>query len=314
MTVFPLRYDGSNTLQDMTDAQLERLIYHTQAAYAAQLNSSGDGYIYVGSGATSIGSASDTSATQQINQTQRIINDGVIQGFPSHPGIGTETDNTYAYRQDRTTPSAVSSSDFNTYGMLYYDSASDHLEPFSTEAELAAVIIDQAITNMRTGDEVGTYRVSTSTPTNGGAGTWTDKGTWFVDSTYSAGSTTYKLWLKTALSSVPGSDVFPVGLEDDGGGTPTGHIINRDFSTGAGTLIGEVLLPALTRKMSSGLHYAANTTAATGTAINRGTFTDTRQTGTSNTTSLSGGFYKSISTPTGGASTITTYYLKLQAV
>lgn len=310
MTVFPLRYDGSDTLQDMTSAQLDRLIYYTQVAYANQLNSSGDGYIYVGAGGTSIGSASDTSATQQINQTQRIINDGVIQGYPGYPGIGTETDTTYAYRQDRTTPAAVSSSDFNTYGMLYYDSGNDHLEPFSTEAELAAVIIDQAITNMRTGDEVGSYRVSTSTPTNGGAGTWTDKGTWFSDSTYSAGTTTYKLWLKTALTSVPGSDVFPVGLEDDGGGTPTGHIINRDFSTGAGTLIGEVLLPALTRKMSSGLYYSVATSVS---GINRGTFTDTRQTATSNTRSFAGGFYKSISTPTGAASTITTYYLNMLA-
>ena len=101
-----------------------------------------------------------------------------------------------------------------------------------------------------------------------------------------------------------------MGLEDDGGGTPTGHIINRDFSTGAGTLIGEVLLPALTRKMSSGLYYSVATSVS---GINRGTFTDTRQTATSNTRSFAGGFYKSISTPTGAASTITTYYLNMLA-
>ena len=35
MTVFPLKYDGSNTLQDMTTANLERLTYYLQTAYAA---------------------------------------------------------------------------------------------------------------------------------------------------------------------------------------------------------------------------------------------------------------------------------------
>jgi len=309
MTVFPLKYDGTNTLQDMSTSDLERVTYYLQVAYAAQLNGSGDGYVFVGSGGTTIGSASDTSATQQTNQTARGINDGVIQGFPSHPGIGVETDTTYSYQQDRTTPSAVSSTNFNLRGMLFYDSANDELEPFSTEAQLADVIIDQAITNMRTGDEVGSYRVSTSTPTNGGAGTWTDKGTFFDDTTFSAGTTTYKLWLKTALDSVPGSDVFPVGLDSDGGGTVTGNIHQR-LIVNTGSLIQSVLLPALTRKMSSGMHYSVATSIS---GINRGAFTDTKQTGTSNTTSLSGGFYKSISPPTGAASTVTTYYLNMLA-
>ena len=125
MTVFPLKYDGSNTLQDMSASDLERLTYYLQVAYAAQLNGGGKGSVSVGSGATSIGSASDTSATQQTNQTARGINDGVIQGFPSHPGIGVETDTTFAYQQDRTTPSAVSSATFNLRGMLFYDSGND---------------------------------------------------------------------------------------------------------------------------------------------------------------------------------------------
>lgn len=309
MTVFPLKYDGSNTLQDMSTSDLERLTYYLQVAYAAQLNGGGDGYVFVGSGATTIGSAADTSATQQTNQTARGINDGVIQGFPSHPGIGVETDTNYSYQQDQTGPDAVSSATFNLRGMLFYDSANDELEPFSTEAQLAAVIIDQAITNLRTGDEVGSYRVSTSAPSSGGAGTWTDKGTFFSDTTFSAGTTTYKLWLKTALDSVPGSDVFPVGLDSDGSGTVTGNIHQRIILNN-GSLIQNILLPAMTRKQTSGLRYSVATSIS---GINRGAFTDTKQTGTTNTTSLSGGFYKSISTPSGGASTVNTYYLNLLA-
>lgn len=309
MTVFPLKYDGSNTLQDMSAGDLERLIYYTQVAYAAQLNASGDGYVFVGSGATTIGSAADTSSTVQANNTARGINDGIIQGYPAYPGIGTETDTSYSYQQDRTTPSAVSSANFNLRGMLFYDSANDEIEPFSTEAQLAAVIVDEAISDLRTGNEVGSYRVATSAPSSGGAGTWVDKGTFFADTTHSAGTTTYKLWLKTALDSVPGSDVFPVGLDSDGSGTVVGNLHQR-LIVNTGSLVQNILLPAMTRKMSSGLHY---TVATSTSGENRGAFTDTKQTGTTNSQAIVSNFYRSTSTPSGSASTVTTYYLNLIA-
>ena len=309
MTVFPLKFDGSDSLQDMTSAELERVIYYTQVAYALQISGAGNGHVNVGGGDTSIGSASDTSSTQRTNVTTRIVNNGIIEGYPGYPGIGSETDATYSYTQDRAVPSAVSSANFNVNGLLFYDSANDEVEPFSTEAQLADVITDQAITNMRTGDEVGSYRVSTSAPSSGGAGTWTDKGTFFSDTTYSAGTTTYKLWVKTALDSVPGSDVFPIGLDSDGGGTATGNIHQRDI-TNTGRLVQNVLLPALTRKMSSGLYYSVATSTS---GINRGAFTDTKQTGTSNTRQFVNPQYRSISTPSGTASTVTTYYLNMLA-
>ena len=307
MTVFPLKYDGSDSLQDMTSAELERVIYYLQVAYAAQLNAAGNGHVNVGGSGTTIGTASDTSSTQQTNVTTRIVNNGIIETYPAYPGIGSEVDATYTYKQLQTTPSAVGSAAFNVDGLLFYDSANDEIEPFSTEAQIADVITDQAITNMTSGDEVGSYRVSTSTPTNGGAGTWTDKGTFFSDTTYSAGTTTYKLWLKTALDAVPGSDVFPIGLDSDGGGTAIGNIIQRGITNNS-RLIQQVLLPSLTRKMSSGLYYTVATSQA-GTA--RGSFTDTKQTGTSNTQSFVNPQYRSISTPSGTASTVTTYYFDM---
>lgn len=307
MTVFPLKYDGSDTLQDMSSADLDRLTYYLQVAYAAQLNAGGNGNVNVGGSGTTIGTASDTSSTQQTNTTVRILNNGIIETYPAYPGIGSETDATYTYKQLQTVPTAVSSANFNVNGMLYYDSANDELEPFSTEAQLADAIITQAITNMRTGDEVGSYRVSTTTPVSGGAGTWTSKGTFFSDTTYSAGTTTYTLYLKTALDTVPGSDVFPVGLDSDGGGTAVGNIIQRPI-VNTGRLIQEVLLPALTRKMSSGLYYTVSTTQ---TGENRGAFTDTKQTATTNTQAFVNPNYNSTSTPSGTASTVTTYYLNM---
>ena len=310
MTVFPMKYDGSNTLQDMSAADLQRLIYNLQAAYADQLNGSGDGYVFVGSGATSIGSASDTSATQQTSQNEAFVNDGIIIGYPSYPGVGSETDTTYAYQQDRTTPSAPSADTFNYDGMIYFDSANDHIEPFSTEAELAAVIIDQAITNMRTGDEVGSYRVATSTPSNGGAGTWTNKGTFFADSLYAGSSTVYNLYLKLSLNTPPGTDISPVGIED-----ANGHLIEKSTAKDQ-ELITDLLLPALTRKMSSGLYYSVATSVS---GINRGAFTDTKLSGTTNSQNFTGanyaaaGFYQAISTPSGSAGTVSTYYLNMLA-
>lgn len=310
MTVFPMKYDGSNTLQDMSSTDLQRLVYNLQTAYADQLTGGGDGYVFVGSGQTSIGSASDTSATQQTNQTAKGINDGIIQGYPSYPGVGSETDTTYAYRQDRTTPSAPSADTFNYDGMIYFDSANDHIEPFATEAELAAVITDQAITNMRTGDEVGSYRVATSTPNSGGAGTWANKGTFFEDTLYAGASTVYNLYLKLSLSSPPGSEVLPIGIENS-----NGHLIRKNIAKDQ-ELITDLLLPALTRKMSSGLYYSVATSTS---GENRGAFTDTKLSGTTNTQNFTGanynaaGFYQSISTPSGSAGTVSTYYLNMLA-
>ena len=304
--VQPLKYDGSNTLQDMTDAELDRLRYYTQVAYAAQLNAGGNGHVNVGGSGTTIGTASDTSSTQRVNTVTRIVNNGIIETYPGYPGIGSETDATYTYKQLQTTPSAVTSASFNAYGMLFYDSANDEVEPFSTEAQIADRITDQCIINMTSGDEVGSYRVSTSTPSSGGAGTWTSKGTFFSDTTYSAGTTTYTLWLKTALSAVPGSDIYPVGLYAPGG-TPDGNLQQRDIINSS-ELVQNVLLPSLTRKMSSGLYYSVATSSA---GTNRGTFTDSRQLSTSNTQSFSNPYYRSYSTPTGTASTITTYYFNM---
>tara|TARA_X000001382_G_C3162419_1_gene176709 strand:- start:273 stop:1187 length:915 start_codon:yes stop_codon:yes gene_type:complete len=301
----PLRWDGS-AIRQMSSTDLQRLTYRLQKAYAEQLNANGNGSIYAGSSNTSIGSASDTSSFAQTNSVTRIVNDGVIQGFPSHPGIGTHTDTNYSYRQRRGVPSAVSAANFGNHGMVFYD-GSNAIQAFSTESQLATTILDQAITNMRTGNEVGSYRVSSSTPNSGGTGTWTDKGTWFQDTTFSAGTVTYKLWLKTAQSSEPGTDnLNPLGLES----AADGDLKERSIAGTSNSLIQNVLLPALTRRMSSGLYYSVATSIS---GINKGAFLNTRQTGTSNTTNFTGTVYQSTSTPTGGKSTVTTYYLNMLA-
>lgn len=298
----PLKYDSGN-LQQMSDANIDRLLYNLRAAYANQLNNSGDGYVYVGSGNTDIGTAVDTSSTVQTASVTRIVNDGIIQTYPAYPGLGTETDNTYNFRQDRTEPSAPTTDQLNKDGYLFYDSG--NLTAASTNAHFYDELISQCITDMRTGDEVGTYRISTTTPTDGGAGTWTNKGNVFTDTTFSAGTVNYNLYLKLSLNTVPGTDVFPVGLDSD----LSGNLMEREIGTNS-RLINNVLLPILTRNMdaSPGLYYTVSTTQ---TGVNRGSFTDTKQTTASNTQYFDGTFYTSTSTPTAGATVQTTYYLNL---
>jgi hypothetical protein len=325
MAVRPVFFDSANgAIVDMDDSDLELLVYRLQRAYAQQLNGSGDGHINVGGSGTAIGSAADTSATQQTNTVTRGLNNGIIETFPGFPGIGSETDATYNYKQDQTTPDAISAANLNVNGMLFFDSANDEFEPI-TEAGLQDYILNKAIVNMRTGNEVGTYRAATSEPSNGGAGVYVDKGTFFADTTFNQGTTTTKLWLKVALDTdvthtgdASQDQSTPLGLDSDGSGTATGNIIQRSLDSN-GRLIQNVLLPALTRRMSEGLHYVVSTSAGSGDsaggfgAINRGSFTDTKQTGTSNTTSFSNPTYSSISTPSGTASTVTTFTLNLIA-
>jgi len=197
----PIRYDGVNDLIEMTDAQLDRLAYYLRVAYATQLANSGKGYIYSGSGGTFIGSATDTRSTARTAQRTRNYSGG--SDWPSYPGIGTETVNTYNYRQDRTVPSVPSDANLDASGYVRINS--NNLQSLSTEAHAYDEILSQCITDMRTGDEVGTYRVATSTPSNGGAGTWENEGTWFLDRRYNnVGNTTYRYYLKRSLNSVPG--------------------------------------------------------------------------------------------------------------
>lgn len=302
----PLAWTGS-ALKEMSDAELDRLVYYLQVAYAAQLNADGDGRVWVASsGGTSIGSASDTSRTQQIN-SRAAPADNIIQTYPAYPGMGTETDTTYNYRQDQTFPSLPSGATQDSSGYFYWSGST--IRVTNTEAHLYDQILAQAIAGIRNGDYVGSYYVSTAEPTIGGAGTWVDKGTFFDDTRYGGSNALYKLWLKTGLTTVPGSNVYPLG-------SASGNLRQRPI-TNSDPLIQDVLLPALTYQISnasSRLKYLVN---STNDGFNHGVFTDTRYDQVTNDQYFTGSgaseVYYSRSTPntSGTSATITTYYFKM---
>ena len=284
----------------MTDANLDRLLYYLRVAYASQLAANGDGYVSVGNSLTVIGTAADTSSTQQMASNTRNGSTPGVTGYPSAPGIGSETDANFSFQQDRTFPSFPADTVLDADGYVYYTS-SGKIRTAHSEADIYADLIAQCITDMKTGDEVGSYRVSTGAPSSGGAGTWDDKGTWYTDTTYSNGSTVTKLWLKRSLSSIPGSDIFPLGLDTD-------NLKERTIIESS-NLVQNVLLPALTRRVNNGdLQYTVATSAG---GTSKGTFTDTKQTATTNTNQFSNPYYRTYSTPSGSSVTQTTYYFNL---
>lgn len=280
-----LKY-ASDTLQEMTDAELERLSYNLRVAYANQLNSSGNGSVSIGTSNTAIGSAINTRASRAVNSFTVSEYSAAGNSYPAYPSSAARADTTYNYQQLQTVPSFPADATLESDGYVNYNVLragpvviGENIQPASDASTIQTDIINDCITEMETGDEVGTYRVSTTTPTNGGAGTWTSKGVFFDDDRYptatSDGSIT-QLYLKRSLNTPPGSSVLPLGLTSDG------HLKQRAIGEND-NLIQNVLLPILTRKISDGaLVYNVDAFPYTGTpmsSINRGAFIDSRITG-----------------------------------
>lgn len=342
----PLYFDSvNNQIEEMTDTDLIRLAYNCQVAYAAYLKgtSNNRGCIFPSGNSgdlTNIGSANDTSSTAQSASVTRILNDGIIQGFPGYPGLGTETDNSYNY-QERKDPNVGAfgglalppDGHYDAYGYLRLVNTYDlqTVNGYSGFSELLAVIDSQMQSN-----EVGTYRIASSTPVSGGAGTWSNEGTWFTDTTYSAGSTAYNYYLKESLTTPPGSVVEPLGFDQAGPGAgthPADWAINRhlhellwqregsydkgilhgkDIGSTA-KLVTDIILRMMIYRNNSTRplpQYTVRqaTPPAPGDFL-KGQWTDTKQTSASNSQTFSNPNYISTSTPTGTATTVTTYEL-----
>lgn len=305
----PLYYDGFD-LRTMSSSQADRVVYYLQLAYANQLDAAGDGAIYAAaSGGSSIGSALDTSSTLQEATQAAPSNDGVFQSYPAYPGIGTETDTTYYYRQNISWPLFPSNSELDSASYLALSGTDIQIANTST---ILYSIISQAISNLKSIDYVGSYYVSINEPVVGGAGTWSDKGAWFVDSRYNdIGNTTYKLWLKRSLVTEPGStDFLPLYLNNND--IKTVQFFNQNHF-----MIQDVLLPALTRRLTdSTVDLRYEITSGVEPAGSRGSFLDTKYNQATNTQSSTGsGFsevYTSRSTPltSGTTTTVNTYWLR----
>jgi hypothetical protein len=181
-----------------------------------------------------------------------------------------------------------SAATINASGLLYWSSPDLKIGP-TAEQDLRDTLATDCLTQMKTGDEVGSYRVATSDP---GGGTWSDKGTFFHDTRYSSETvSTYKLWLKTANTTEPSSPDNYICWDD------TNNEIQLYSSTdysATGPLFNEVYINVIARRA---LTYNVATSSA---GTNRGIFYDkVYSTYTASTAPVSGGIYTRYWTPAG---------------
>lgn len=313
--VRPLRWIGAdNVLREFTDADLTRLSYDLRVAYADYIVNGNLGATTVaaanrhgslvvgGTAGTDIGNSVDSRRTRGVAS-----NTGPGRSHPGTPAVGNAANVTTTYRRlTAGVPAAPTNAELDDDSYLSHNGGI-----FRTTGTNGAGDFNELFTHclgqMRTGDEVGTYRVGTAAPTNG---TWNDRGVWFNDTTFTGSgaapavaTTTYNLYMCTAAAAVPGNVVGYHRWEGNG--------VVREI-TDYEDLIDNVLLPLFIPHVDNNLTYDI----ATGGGANRGTWlnrrrptTATRQTQT--TGSAPNQTYTSFGVPLGAATTVTTYRLTL---
>ena len=209
------------------------------------------------------------------------------------------TRSTTTFTQTRNNESFPSNANLRDYGWLYWEGSTTafNMRVISAEQDFVDTILSDTISEAVSGDEVGTYRVSTGSPGGG----WTDKGAVFTNTIYSNNSqTTWRLYLRTSASDPGGQN--PVGWKS--GGAP---FMARDRSSGA-SLIQTLLLPMLHRRVANNgaLNYSIN-----GSGSGRGTMSDTRYNSSSTNQWFTSNIYYRSRTPSGGQSTNANYELRI---
>ena len=316
----PLYWDaGLVGLREMGDNERDVLVYNIQVALAEHLNSAGTpaGQIFGGTGGVKLVTITDT----RHNAVEKDVSDTTFSGFPT-PAVGTST-NPFDISQYRdATANPLNSSDVNSYlrwsgslndfNISYMDNNSaDHIDTF----------LSDAVDNIVNVNEVGSYRITTgAAPTNGGTGTWTNKGTVFTDTissdTTGIGaavggftSTVYTLWLKTSgvspgFGSSPSPVTFDIGIQ--GFREIASAYTDSGFFGKNGPVVQNLLLPGLLQRIQANgeLNYNFN-----GTGNDRGTIVETFLPGTTGTQAITDGSaadpnaYIKRGTPTGTPTT-----------
>ena len=296
MTVHrPLYWTSGSDLRQMADADLDVVSYYIRKRYAW----------YLDNNANIPGDVSNAQANSDWQSLGSITNTIRAEGFEYNTddndnagppdtsfNSGNQTTSSsssitmYQYTYHNTAYQTAAT--INATGMLYWSDPDLKIGP-TDEADLLDTIVTDALTQARTGDEVGSYRIATSTPAGG---TWSDKGTVFTDTVYGDGSYgVYKLYLKTANTTDP---------------TTSNNMIKWDSSTGSIKLvdsddwtldfIDSIWMNAIRRNH---LMYDIVTGGVPSANTDRGTIYDKHYDSTSSALTLSGGTYTRRDYPSG---------------
>ena len=300
---------NTNSLYQMTDSELDTLSYYVRKRYAHYLNTStstpgvvsvGDpgitGYVHAGDVTNTnrtLGSLTEPDDNAPSGGSEPDTSFSGLESSGNNTGTATQT-TSYYFNNVATT--LISATSINAHGVLYWNT--DHLKIGPTsETDLLDTIVTDAISNMRTGDEVGTYRVSAGAPNtySGTTGGWVDKGIFFTDKIYNNAVNTYfNLWLKTANSSEPTSSNDYATW--DSSNNEIQLIDVDDFSN---YLIDEIFVNVLRRRCP--MYQVLASAVSPPHANNRGTFFDKKYGGTTESSALGpfGGLYTKTYTPSG---------------
>ena len=203
---------GNSDLRMYTDVQLETLSYYLRKRYADLLNTVNTtpgvvGYTQPTADHILIGGAPERHRTQGV-RTKTDDNLPTTDDTVFGPENTGSNDTTYLYYQnvDHTT-AAPSEVTINNMGVVYWTTPDLKIGP-TTETDLRDTLADHCLTQMLSGDEVGSYRVSPSgsapNTASGITGGWVDTGSFYHDRIYdNVTNVDYRLWLKTANTTEP---------------------------------------------------------------------------------------------------------------
>ena len=297
---------GNKDLRQFSDSELEILSYFLRKRYADLLNTvnTTPGYV-ANAGEGQIDSTFSTlgTATNGVRSAGSITepDDDTPTGgaepdtsFGSDQTTLTNTTTTYYQAYSHTTAwGSTEQATLNNMGLLYWSSPDLKIGP-DAETDLVDTLANHCLTQMETGDEVGSYRIATSAPNtaSGITGGWVDKGTFFLDTIYSAATNaTYKLWLKTANTTEPSTPANYIRWDS------TNSEIQLESSTdysASSKIINDAYLKIIYRR-----HLLYNV-STTNSGTHRGTFEDKKYDSYTNVLSgPSGGVYTRTYTPTG---------------
>ena len=203
---------GTGDLQMYDATQIETLSYYLRKRYADLLNTVADTegnvrqsnpdseYVFMGGAPERHRSQGVRTKTDDDLPTT----DDTVFG-PENTG---SVDTTYLYYQRRDHATAVpDATTINNMGILHWTTPDLKIGPIS-ETDLRDTLADHCLTQMLSGDEVGTYRVSSAMPNtaSGITGGWVDQGSFYHDQIYdNISNVDYRLWLKTANTTEPTS-------------------------------------------------------------------------------------------------------------
>lgn len=291
-------------LKELSDADLEVMSYYLRKAYADLLYEKRlefytvAGLItrYYTTNMEHIGSAEDIRRRPAVkfelnnNDDLPAPGDDLIPTNIAEESVDYSNSSTYNYYQNRTKPNRPNATVLNSNSYLHYNDGLKFLGyPVNTtgDEDVIDTIIKDCKQQMYNGDQLASYRIATTTPTNGNAsGTWSRIMTFFSDTTYnyipnlvSAVDTylienKYNLYLKTSLDEPPTPTISKIYTYDSTlGGLNT---MNYDENS---NLVQNVLLPHMLRNFPL---YEVSTTKPSILEYdsNRGQIIDTHFSGT----------------------------------